>query len=332
MNKKFHHQGRINFKYICYAYRLISLILCLCFMMGCVTSVKREPFKKFLESTESLKIGTANSIDLLIPQTISRYKKELLEELKSKQSDELYSSARLKLVDDSPFIFEEVPRYMTFDQFKVGLQSMTATLYSYSSLLLGFANKEIQNDEEFKKLAEELNANSFETLRTLNKLVDNNSANNIGILSSIAATAFNKYLQNKQKEILVDAIKQNQLSIETYIEKIKQAISIIAVASNQEYLDTSKEYMARMLEPNKSSNAIDALIKINREHFAQIQSLKLLNEAIGKIPDAHKELINAANNPNQSLVHIIELSNRGNQLKAMLESAKKNKYKYSSRS
>lgn len=289
---------------------------------GCATPVKQEPFTKFAESAETLRDGTEKALEVLIPQNVIRYKKELQEELKEKK-DDLLSSALLELSTDSPFDFESVPQYMVFDQFKVGLREMTDALHNYSVLLRDFADEEIQSEEEFEKFAADLNANAFEALKAVDKKAGNNSANNVGLISSLAATAFNNYIKNKQKEVLIDAVNTNQTTVVQYADKVQRAIKIIAEESNQEYLSNSTELANQMLEPTKTSTSIDALIKLNRDHFSQIETLKALNEAVGKFPTAHKELIKAATNPDQSLAGIIELVNRGNLLKAMVANAKK---------
>ncbi len=300
-----------------------SLLLLTGLISGCATPVKQEPFTKFAESAETLRDGTDRAMEVLIPQTVARYKKELQDELKARESSELYSSARLELSDGSPFDFESVPNYMVFDQFKVGLREMTDALHKYSVLLRDFADDEMQSKEEFDKFATELNANAFEALRVVDKNAGTNSAENVGLISTVAAAAFNNYLKSKQKEVLVDAVEKNQSTVVQYTDKVQQAIKIIANASNQEYLSLSAEYAEQMLDQNKSSNSIDALIKLNRDHFSQIQALKTLNDAVGKFPSAHNDLKNAAKNPDQSLSSIIELVNRGNQLKSVAESAKK---------
>lgn len=262
-------------------------------------------------------------MEVLISQTVARYKQDLLEELNTKESEELFASSRLVLKSDDPFQFESVPRYMVFDQFKVGLRSITDAMHQYTVLLRDFANEEIQSEEEFKKFAEDLNANAFEAVRTITKSAGKNTAENIGLISTSAAALFNNYLRNQQKKVLLEAIAKNQPTVEQYSDKVKEAIVIVAIASNEEYLINSEELAKQMLEPNKSSAAIDALIKLNREHFTQSQVLKLLNDSVGKFPSAHKEIEIAVNNPDRSLAHIIELVNRGNQLKSMVESAKK---------
>lgn len=301
----------------------IFLIVFTSLLSSCATPIKQKPFTKFSESAESLRDGTDKAMEILIPQTIARYKRDLSEELTTGESQELFESSRLVLKTDDPLQFESVPRYMVFDQFKVGLRSITDAMHQYTVLLRGFANEEIQSEEEFKKLAEDLNANAFEAVRTINKSVGENTAENIGLISTSAAALFNNYLRNQQKKVLLEAVAQNQPTVEQYAEKVKEAIIIVANASNQEYIINSKELAKQMLEPNKSSAAIDALIRLNREHFTQTQTLKVLNDSIGKFPSAHKELESAVNNPDQSLAHIIELVNRGNQLKAMVESAQK---------
>lgn len=300
-----------------------ALLLIPGLISGCATQVKQEPFTAFAESAEAVRDGADKAMEILIPQNVTRYKKELQEELKAKDSVELYSSARLELSDNSPFDFESVPDYMVFDQFKVGLREMTNALQNYSVLLRDFADDEIQSKEEFEKFATELNANAFEALRVVDNNAGGNSAENSGLISSVAAAAFNNYLKNKQKDVLVDAVEKNQEIIFQYADKVQQAIKIIAAASNQEYLSASQEYAEQMLDQNKSSSAIDGLVKLNRDHFSQIQALKTLSDAIGKFPSAHKELRNAAINPDHSLSGMIELVNRGNQLKSMAENAKK---------
>ena len=242
----------------------ISLIIITSLISGCATTIKQDLFTKFSESAETLRDGTDKAMGVLIPQTVTRYKQDLLEELKTEGSGELYISSRLELNGNDPFQFESGPRYMVFDQFKVGLRSMTDAMHKYTVLLRDFANEEIQSDEEFKKLAKDLNANAFEAVRTVDKLVGENTAKNIGIISTAAAAAFNNYLKNQQKEVLLEAIEKNQPTIEQYAEEVKEAIAIIAKASNKEYLDRSHDYTVQMKTPSKSSAAIDALIKLNR--------------------------------------------------------------------
>lgn len=301
----------------------LSLFTHTVLLSGCATPIKQGPFAKFSESAEALRDGTDKAVETLIPQNVARYKQDLLDELTTKETNELFASSRLKLKPDDPFQFESVPRYMVFDQFKIGLRSMTEAMHKYTVLLRDFADEEIKTDEEFKKLAEDLNANAFEAIRTIDKSVDQNTAENVGLISTVAAAVFNNYIRNQQKKVLIEAIIANQPTVEQYTKKAKEAIFLIAKASNHEYLNSSKELVDQMLEPNKKSIAIESLIRLNREHFTQTQALKILNNSVEKFSTAHKALKSAVNNPNRSIAHIIELVDKANQLTAMVETAKK---------
>ena len=297
----------------------ILFFLAICMLHGCGTSIKKQPFIEFTQSVEAFRSGADKVVDSLITKQIDSYKKNLTEELEQKKSTELFSKTSFSIQDGDPLSFSSVPSYFVFDQFIVGLRAMTDSLHEYSVILNNIAGNEIQSEAEFKEFSAELNSNAFEALNSIDNSVSKNGAENVGLISAVAATAFNNYLSGKNSEALVDAITKNQPSIELYTERAMEAIALIAGASNKNYDDLSNEYKNQMLDQNLRTRAINELINLNLEHYSLIQTLNALHKAVEKYPAAHKELINAALSDNNSLTNMIALVNQANKLEALIE-------------
>lgn len=319
-------------------FSFVSIFLIIC-LSACVSPIKQEPFSKLSESVIVLKDGTNSAIDILIPQNIVRYKKDLINELNNGQ-DKLIKKSAIQFNNSEEILtvfsnsekgsetniiyeVESVPSYMKFDQFKVGLNNMAEALYDYTILLRNFANRDIQSQEELNKFIENLNNNAFEAVKSINSSTGEQSAKNVAIVSTATSALFNSYLKNKQKKILVDAIASNQKLVEEYTNNVGYGIDLMQVSIRTEYQDESNNLKRDMLDSNLRSNSIDSLIKINREYFSQTQALKALKELVLKYPIAHEELKKVVINSEHSLVEINNFMAQANQLKNLAESSRK---------
>jgi hypothetical protein len=306
------------------------------FISGCTTAPEKKPFEEFATSVKKVNEATKKLIETLVPEEENQYKEKILEELITREGDLVFSST-LILKDDNFFEFEneDIPSYLVYREFRSGLGAITDAFHNYTEVLNRLANDEIQSEEELKTLTKELNTNAFDVINILSKekaeSTDNEIAENIGIISPIAVTVLNNYLKIKQKSVLIDAITQNQVTVENYTEKAKQAITIIAKANTQTYNANAQELQMKLsgIELNtdeekiEATSTIDTLVKANKDYYTQIKSLKALYETIDAFPDAHKNLISAAKNPDISLDRIIALVDQGNKLIAMVDDAQK---------
>lgn len=322
---------------------VISIIFIL---SGCMSTINKEPFSKFSESVIVLKDGTNSAMDILIPKNIIRYKKDLNDELNngenvlfknstiqfSNSEENLmissYSEALLNSEKDNEinviYKIESVPNYMKFDQFKVGLNNMADALYDYTVLLRNFANRDIQSQEQLDKFIIDINSHAFEAVKSINRSTGEKSAKNVALVSTATSVLFNSYLKNKQKKILIDAITTNQKLIEEYTQSVGYAIDLMQISIRSEYQDESAKIKRNILDPSLRSNSIDSLIEINREYFLQNQALTALKKLILDYPVAHDGLKKAVINSEHPLIEINNFMAQANQLKILVESAKKN--------
>lgn len=300
----------------------LSLLVLTVLASGCQSTSDAEvkPFTKFAESTASLRDGTDAAITNLLPKSVASYKEKMLESLDNGDLSEL-ENAQLTLKSDDPYTFKFMPSYMIYDQFRLSLLELTQGMHQYSLSLAQLVGGEIQSEEEFTKFANDLNANSLEAYATIKESSGENASKNIAIFSTAASVLFSNYLKNKKFEALVEGIETNQATVDEYASRVAEALSLVRQTISNRYLEESDKLRELVLDSQKRTAAIDALINLNRQYYTEIQALRLLNETINKFPEAHKNLITATKS-GTSISSILELVSYGTRLKSIADNAK----------
>ncbi|UVL22764.1 hypothetical protein [Pseudomonas donghuensis] len=307
------------------------LIISVHLFSGC-TPIDTKPFEQFNSSLTELNKGATSSLDVSIPLAEGRYRSEVETELKQGETmllQELFILAG----DKDPFAISKPPTFIRAKSFKLGISKANLAWLEYSSLLLQLSSKDLVSEEKFSKLSDDLNGNAFDAVQSFNNEAGNRSAENTALFSELAIATTKEYLRTKQKNKLLEAITQNQASINFYVGHMQSAIVTMAQLSTQEH-STKQHSLATDLVSSVKSNKIGQndpqihkiigeMIDLKTTHSDQMESLYGLHAAYGKIPDAHEALATRLADPNSSLAAINDLLEAGIQLYSSYESKAK---------
>ncbi|PSW06176.1 hypothetical protein [Photobacterium lipolyticum] len=305
---------------------IAAFLLMIGALSGCASTIDPKPFFQLQASSVALRDNTDATMNVLVPQTIDRYKRNAQLSEDGKDIKAIRDAHTIQILRKEYLTLVKVPSYLRYEQFKVGIWEMNNTMVGYTTLLHALATKQIMTETEFKTITQDLNASAFSTYVAFHPDASDRSTENTAILSGFAAGAFHAYLDNQQKTKLIKAIEDNQAQVELFSSHLISGIWIIEEAFHREYSDSIKSLKDQLLT-NKSKDAqsktIQSWMDLNRDYFAHIESLKALRNAALAFPLAHKELKVAVESPEQPLAYAISMVNYGTQLKSIVESAQK---------
>ena len=267
-------------------------------LTGC-TTIDTKPFESFNESLVQLDKGATSTLDVTIPLTEARYRKELVDELSKKKTD-LLSELDISPSTTDPFFVSKQPVFLTARKFKLAVAKTNQVWIDYSGLLLQLASRDLVDDDEFKKLSEELNQNAFHAVQALDDDPGNIAAENTAMFSTLAISIAEKFINTKQKEKLKESINANQDNIGQYVEHMQSAIVTMAQSSTQEHSEKQMELTRNLLgliadntdgkNQAKIQKVVGDMIDVKTTHLSQMESLRALHSAYAKIPAAHEAL------------------------------------------
>lgn len=314
-------RSKVKFAFGTKIVRRAVLLIAVLLTFSCSSTIKETPFKDFNQSTKSLSEGVELSMQSLVTKNNARYKKEIADEVQNGAID----TQKLVLVPDGddPFAFTAYPDYLVTERFRTNLLKIINGMHEYSTAILALAKEDVYTDEQFKQLANDLNANTLSAATAIDDGLSPDGGDKIALFSSASAAIFQQYIQSKKKEELIKALQTNQPTIEAFTIKITEAITIIAAALNHEFNEQSSELAKLVIVSNTSAAALDAMIALNKEHYAQITNLRTIKNALAAFPSAHKGLIAAIeDNDSVSFASISAFVEKANSVKAVYESAK----------
>lgn len=306
-----------------------SAVACICLfsltaiaLIGCASTTNTKPFEEFQNSAEALRDGSNEAIEVLIPETATRF------EANNTATVAAFMDAHKIELDKAkgPYVFKRVPVYLEQERFKIGLWDMNNTMVGYTNVLLALAGKDVMTDDEFTAKVNELNANGFAAyLAFQGESKDENThaqaAENSGIFSTAAILAFEIYLQNKKDRELIAALEENQPQIELFSGTFINAIELIRVNLEREYNERVGNFPELYLA--NQNLAIKQYMTLNRTYYAQLNSLKALHRSAELFPKAHAQLVSAVKSPGEPLSAVHTMMNYGKQLKKIADDAKK---------
>ena len=298
--------------------KIITICTGLAIVTGC-SSIDSKPFEKFSESLTELDKGATASLNVTIPMTESRFRNQLVSNLRAGKSDvhKLLTVQIDPSTNKDPFYISPGPLFIETERFKQGIDKSNQVWVDYAKLLVMLSSEELSNPNDFEAMSTDLNAHSMNAIRALNDDPSKVSAKNSAIFSTIAITAAKAFIDDKQKDTLAKAITGNQTAIERYADQMKSSIITIAQYSTQEFTEVQQVESRKLLtlikgkDAAKTQKSVSKLIDNKQQHAQQMRSLNALYIAYSKIPEAHKSLSNSLSNGETSLVAINSLLEKG---------------------
>lgn len=305
-----------------YSDAIISIFsICIILLSGCSSTINPAPFNEFQTSSESLRDGADAVMNVVIPQTLARHK------VRAQTDDlaEIPEMHRLTLKKDMDLTFDKVPNYLIHDQFKVGLWEMNNAMVGYTTMLQGLVNKQVLTKGQFEALVNEFNGSAFSAYVALKDDASSTAAENTGLLAAGATGLFETYIKHQKEKDLIAALEINQPIVDDFSTKMVEGLSIIEVALEKEYADSSLHLQEQLINEDRVNRAriVESWITLNRDYFGHIQSLKALNKAAIAFPNAHKELVSAVKTPGKPLANAIAMVSYAKQLKSIADGAQR---------
>lgn len=314
--------------------RNIFLIGAFALLASCA-SIDTKPFNQFNSSLIELNKGATSSLDVTIPLTEERYRKDLKSELKQgtyKLLDQLDIAAPNEN-DLNPFLVSKPPAFLTTKKFKLGISKVNLAWLEYSKLLLELSSNELIDDKKFLKLATELNVNARDAVLSLKDKPSDTTAEDIGFFSNLLITGAEQRINENRKKKLIEALTNNQDSVAAYVKHIQEAIYTMAENSNQglsKKQENLGDNLISLVNSNENSNneakidkTIDDMIDTKATHLNQTETLEALYIAYGRIPAAHEALATRLSKSDSSIAAINDLLEKGIQLHSSYEAAAK---------
>jgi hypothetical protein len=209
---------------------------------------------------------------------------------------------------------------MKAEQFRQSAISSTGALLSYSELLLRLASPDLLPKETFDELAQNLNANTYAAAYALTDETPDEAR--LALFSAAAVEIARSYLESRRRGDLVRALKENQTSIQNFADCMREGVRIAATHASQEYDEQSQFLFRQMITgsgPAPESvrrSAIQGLIDLDQRYIEKLETLGSLHRAFDLVPNAHAELVRAAEKPKMNLASIVTLLEEGKRLEA----------------
>ena len=300
-------------------------IAALALLTGCA-GVAVEPFQAFAESTRQLHQGTDTALATIDEMSEDRFMREALEQTGASKTGKVLA-LRITTTEADPLAWSEesLPLFLQVERFRDGARQTTAAVVSYAELLVRLASPELLSIETFDQLTEELNANAFDALSAISG--SSPGEEQVALFSTLASEAARQYLETRRKAALEDALTTNQETIQHFTAQMQGGVKIAASISVQEYDERFQELALKMTTSSGPASestrraALESLIALDRKHIQQLNTLKSLYQAFGRIPNAHTELVKSMSDPGLSLTAIPALADSGRRLETNFDQA-----------
>jgi hypothetical protein len=167
---------------------------------------------------------------------------------------------------------------------------LTDVFVGYAGLLSDLADQKNMNEESFQKLNSDLYTNSRKLSSTAGENPDDEK---LSILSSAAVQLFKTYTDSKRYEHLVEAVRENQPTVEKYSKKCIDLIrimkSIVQNTYDQNYFEHSKLWRNSAGKSERKQLAND-IVSMNDSYIVTLALLESVENLYGRLPRAHQEL------------------------------------------
>jgi len=263
------------------------LIIVSSLLAGCATvpDVPNESLAQFSKSVATFEQDADAAFSGITVASEARFKANLLEEL---AEDDTYSLDKLDIETNFKTLsVTKVPYFLKLQKLKAEVSQLNTALVDYAKLLEKLADPNAISAETFDTLATNLNRNVLEVAPSIRS---DTAKEDTGLFSLTAMAITKTYLQSKQSQGLVAAIKKNQPTIQRFSTHLQKAVLIIARAVNTEYLHDTRHLKLKVAKTKDRTKTVDELIARNKKHFTDLQTLKRLHTNYGRLPLIHAEV------------------------------------------
>lgn len=304
--------------------QLAILILALS-IVGCAR-VQTEPFDQFSQSTKQLRKGADDVLSIVNDRNRTRFIEETAgASMTADGADAVQNLMLDRGPPEDPFgwswMSETPPLFIESERFRGSVYLLNSTLVSYADLLASLAGENLIPQQEFDALSTDLNANVRAATSSLGVTVPNQD---LAIISTAASAAFREYLESQRREALELAIEENQANIIAISVLMQDALRISTRNLRQNYNQESSAAAFRLTPGSQDSLAsrktkVKQLIELNEEYITRLATLRTLDQSYRTLPQAHRELIAAADASTFSIAAIQQLYDNGQHLRRLYE-------------
>lgn len=292
--------------------QFIGLLISVSLLAGCtaVPTVPNESLAQFTKSVESLKKETDDSFSGITVASEARFKADLIEEL-ADDENELLEQLTIR-TNFKTLSAEKVPYFLNLKRLKTEVGQLNTSLIDYVALLKGLSDPNVISTETFDTLASSLNKNVLEA-GSKNKSAT--GKDDRGLFSVTAMALTRNYLQSKQTGVLVQAIRNNQPTIQRFAKQQQRAIVAIARAVDTEYEHEMQTLRISTLTAKDRTKGVGQLVERSSKHFTDLQNLKRLHSNYGRLPLMHAEIADAILVGNRGLPLVVRMLETTEKLK-----------------
>jgi hypothetical protein len=255
---------------------------------GCTTTIEQKPFTAFNEMASRV-----TEIDGIIAGHYEATKKREFDAIVKDKRKISYLS--LAFSDQDPyyhnFKFPEntEPLFIKLERFKAGLSELNSSFIRYTQFLSQLSSGDLIKTEDFETLAESLNTNTRNAMKTLNISAD---TQDLSLFSTLAAESARQYISHKRKRYLIDIISNNHASVEGVLQHAREAVKSIAVDIRAEYTVSNRAFLNKLASSRATDNKKLATFNYKRSVATgtTLDVLKAVDETYGVLTKKHKEL------------------------------------------
>jgi len=256
---------------------------------GCAsaTSIPSQPFVDFEESVAQLKVSADDALATEQDIVYQRYV-EQWEETGAIEDLQLQASA-----SPSPFSMqlEGAILFMDIEDARSKLADLNSLVLQYAKtliLLTGAAGESTAIDADAVAQKLRNSATALATRLGREQSIPDGYFFGFGVLAR-------NYLENRRQDLLADLIQSSQAEIEAFAVAGQQICQISGLGIQAEYLTAFSKLTAGETPESRREQLIQAILRLNGETLRQLDTLKLIHDAYGALPTAHRSLEKAAN-------------------------------------
>ncbi len=266
--------------------RFSCVSACFFLFAGCTaaTTVPAKPFQEFQQSIAQLKASSDQALSVEQELVYQRY----VEEWKLAGTvDQLQLQPNQ---NPSPFNMQlaEAVLFKDIQAARSNLGKINTLVLQYANTLLLLTGSSDQSPNiDADSIAGELQTNANALAVTLGR--ENDIAD--GFFFGFGVLAKN-YVEGKRQESLIELIRSSQAEIRSFAAAGRQITQISGSGIQAEYLTSYSKMTAAASELSESERGelIEAILALNEQTLRQLDTLKLIYEAYGALPAAHRKL------------------------------------------
>jgi len=281
-------------------FRCAFLVLPLCFVAAaCGRTVRgtvdESKFSAFSKTITELSTAIDDQASELPNLAKDRFRRELIEELQDDDFDGVgcaesrLDQAQLPSIGNT-LEFECVPYFMEVRRFRANIKRFMGEMLRYSRLLEKLAAKELTDVESVTKEADAINTGVSGSPKAI--LPD--AANLVDALVKPITDQVLEHLQasirNQQIDEINKAIVAGQPGIQANVDHLQGAIQHLGRAFKAEQNEQWQLLQPDLHDDDRREATVDAVIAYAENRRRVFESLRNLQAAASKIPEAHEAL------------------------------------------